>query len=328
MVRENYWKVWVVVLLALVGLRALTSTLSSSSPSPMPRTPQVEPSNANPLKTETPLQSPETKPKTNSGLHTGPLARQTSSSIKPGTKETPTTSIIQTQPPTTRLPANDGLIESRNSTIAPNVPAVIDNSSPNPIIPDIHKSYFTLGSTKEEVLRIQGTPKQFGEYEWSYGLSTVQFRNDRVVSWTIYAVNPLRVKMLPSAPVSGPHDYFTVGSSKDAVLAVQGTPTQVGDYEWSYGLSTVQFRNDLVVSWTIYAVNPLHARMVPSSVDAASSSYFTLGSTKDEVLRVQGTPSQIGDYEWGYGLSTVQFRDGRVVSWTTYSVNPLRAKKF
>ena len=54
--------------------------------------------------------------------------------------------------------------------------------------------------------------------------------------------------MVPSVAVST-NGYFTVGSSKDEVLSVQGTPSQVSENEFSYAYSTVRFRNDRVDSW-------------------------------------------------------------------------------
>jgi hypothetical protein len=54
--------------------------------------------------------------------------------------------------------------------------------------------YFTLGSTKDEVLAAQGTPTEVGEYRWSYGLSTVNFRNDRVTYWKVIYGSPLKGK--------------------------------------------------------------------------------------------------------------------------------------
>jgi hypothetical protein len=183
-----------------------------------------------------------------------------------------------------------------------------------------------LDSTKEEVLRIQGTPTRLNDFEWAYGLSTVDFRNGRVVSWTIYGSSPLHAKLLPSSTASNTPGYFTVGSTKDEVLAVQGTPTRVGEYEWAYGLSTIDFRDGRVVSWTIYGSSPLHAKLLPSSTASNTPGYFTVGSTKDEVLAVQGTPTRVGEYEWAYGLSTIDFRNGRVISWTIYGSSPLHVK--
>jgi len=42
---------------------------------------------------------------------------------------------------------------------------------------------------------------------------------------------------------------------------------------------------------------------------------FTVGSTKDEVIAVQGTPTKFNDYVWEYGYSSVIFENGRVTSW-------------
>ncbi len=46
--------------------------------------------------------------------------------------------------------------------------------------------------------------------------------------------------------------------------------------------------------------------------------YFTLGSTKDEVLALQGTPDSISDSHFAYGGATVHFEDGRVTSWSNF----------
>ena len=109
------------------------------------------------------------------------------------------------------------------------------------------RDYFTVGSTKDEVLAVQGTPSQFSDSSFTYGASTVHFKTGRVVSW--YDGYPkLKVKLSPSSKVAVA-DFFTVGSSKDEVLAVQGTPSQFSDSSFTYGASTVQFKNGKVVSW-------------------------------------------------------------------------------
>jgi hypothetical protein len=43
--------------------------------------------------------------------------------------------------------------------------------------------------------------------------------------------------------------------------------------------------------------------------------HFTIGSTRDEVLAVQGTPTGFSYNTFEYGTSKVHFRDGRVASW-------------
>ncbi len=55
--------------------------------------------------------------------------------------------------------------------------------------------------------------------------------------------------------------------------------------------------------------------------------HFSVGSTKDEVLAVQGTPTKLGEREWKYGLSTIYFdAEGRVIRWNIYRSSPLKVK--
>ena len=58
----------------------------------------------------------------------------------------------------------------------------------------------------------------------------------------------LKAQLLPSARVE-PKDFFTVGSTKDEVLALQGTPSRFTDSSFHYGTSDVFFENDRVKSW-------------------------------------------------------------------------------
>jgi hypothetical protein len=269
--RESYWKIWIVVVLALGGLRLLTSTLPSPSASSTPKPQQVAPSSLSQIsKAPAPVEGPKTNLKPNSKSNPGgQTARSNSSALKPRealAPDPPLTPVPLSQPMSSGALVNDttvpGLIAERNLLITPS------NSPVNRSVPsdssarEVPKSYFTLGSTKGEVLKIQGAPKEAGEYQWSYGISTVEFSRDgRVTSWTIRYGSPLRVKMLPSAGVSNTRGYFTIGSSKDEVLAVQGTPTEVGEYQWSYGISTVEFSRDgRVTSWTVRYGSPLNAR--------------------------------------------------------------------
>jgi cytochrome c-type biogenesis protein CcmH/NrfG len=65
-----------------------------------------------------------------------------------------------------------------------------------PILPNLPRDYFTIGSTKDEVVAVQGTPDSFSENKFQYGSSDVHFQNGRVISW--YNGYPrLKVKMLP-----------------------------------------------------------------------------------------------------------------------------------
>jgi hypothetical protein len=42
---------------------------------------------------------------------------------------------------------------------------------------------FAVGSSKSDVIAIQGTPTLFTDSQFGYGRSVVFFQNDKVVSW-------------------------------------------------------------------------------------------------------------------------------------------------
>jgi hypothetical protein len=53
---------------------------------------------------------------------------------------------------------------------------------------------FSVGSTKEAVLEVQGMPTDFNEHVWWYGSSRIFFKDDKVTGWEIGSDSPLRVK--------------------------------------------------------------------------------------------------------------------------------------
>ena len=61
----------------------------------------------------------------------------------------------------------------------------------------LNSGYFTVGSTKDEVVAVQGTPASFSEWSFGYGGSSVSFENGRVSRWYSSPRNPLKVKMVP-----------------------------------------------------------------------------------------------------------------------------------
>ncbi len=191
---------------------------------------------------------------------------------------------------------------------------------------DAGRGYFTIGSTKDEVLSVQGTPTEFSETVWKYGSSSIFFNDGRVIRWDIWPVSPLSARMLPSGPVDASRDYFTIGSSKDEVLTVQGTPTELSETVWKYGSSSVFFSNGQVTRWDIWPGSPLRARMLPSRPVGVSGDYFTVGSSKDEVLTVQGTPTELSETVWKYGSSSVFFSSGRVTRWDVWPGSPLKVR--
>jgi hypothetical protein len=54
------------------------------------------------------------------------------------------------------------------------------------------------------------------------------------------------------------------------------------------------------------------------------SNYLTIGSTKSDVVRIQGTPNEItkfdvlGEEWWYYGTSKITLKNGRVHEWNNY----------
>ena len=75
--------------------------------------------------------------------------------------------------------------------------------------------------------------------------------------------------MEPSSPVELNVTYFTVGSTKDVVLVVQGTPDEFTDTRWSYGRNIIRFQNGQVVSWRSisYGKDALKAREIEKITD-------------------------------------------------------------
>ena len=169
-------------------------------------------------------------------------------------------------PPSARTPILE-MVESPSIGVAGGSNTVAPAKTPEQPSAKFNRSiagYFSVGSTKDEVLAVQGTPSRFTDTTFSYGSSDIIFGNGKVVSWTQYSMNPLRAKLLPTTRV-GAIEYFTVGSTKDEVIAAQGTPSKFTDTTFSYGSSDVIFGNGKVVSWTQYSMNPLKAKLLPTT---------------------------------------------------------------
>jgi serine/threonine protein kinase len=136
----------------------------------------------------------------------------------------------------------------------------------------VHRYYFTLGSSKEEVLAIQGTPTSiisgggFIGDTWSYGFSSVSFTKDGAVKGYSNISGNLHVTIETTHAENG-GSYFTLGSSKEKVLAIQGTPTSIISGEgfigdtWSYDFSSVSFTKDGAVKGYSNISDNLHVRV-------------------------------------------------------------------
>jgi hypothetical protein len=193
---------------------------------------------------------------------------------------------------------------------------VASSEVPTPI------GYFTVGSTKAEVIGVQGRPDSFTENAYQYGSSTVVFRNDRVESWRDGSTR-LRARTLEELP-SAHLDYFTRGSTRSEVIAAQGKPDGISANAYQYGSSLVLFDHDRVISWQSGSP-PLRARILPI-LPAKAIGSFTIGSSKDDVVAVQGLPDRFTAAQFQYGTSTVNFTDDKVSGWQAGSP-PLKARR-
>lgn len=121
-------------------------------------------------------------------------------------------------------------------------------------------TYITVGSTKNDVLRIQGQPESASSNLFTYGTSHVYFEDEKVSGWDNRTPH-LKVRLKPS--VQSRESTYTIGSTKDTVLSVQGTPDSFSDNEFTYGTSAVHFEDGRVTSWFDHNP-PLKVRMQPN----------------------------------------------------------------
>lgn len=73
--------------------------------------------------------------------------------------------------------------------------------------------------------------------------------------------------------------------------------------------------------WQNNTKNPEHEPGL--SVATGRLPYLTRGSTKQDVLAIQGRPLRETDTTWDYGLSRINFQHGKVIDWYENPMNPL-----
>jgi curved DNA-binding protein CbpA len=115
--------------------------------------------------------------------------------------------------------------------------------------------------------------------------------------------------------------YITLGSSKDDVKRIMGTPDSIiGDYHWGYDFSNVTFDNNEKVDGWSNISNNLKVNIPKVNKNLTT---FSLGSSYQDVVDTMGTPdSIIGEYHWGYDFSNVTFdNNGKVDGWSNISNN-------
>jgi hypothetical protein len=117
--------------------------------------------------------------------------------------------------------------------------------------------FITLGSRFGEVHSIQGNPSSVEGDIWHYGKSQIRFTKGKVSGWENHPDNPLKIFRDDGSTLPADSGFFARGATKSEVRAVQGTPWQESDNEWTYGASRIYFVDGLVTGWHESPYHPL-----------------------------------------------------------------------
>jgi hypothetical protein len=197
-----------------------------------------------------------------------------------------------------------------------------------------------MGSRRWDVLRIQGEPSRRVSYEslckeiLYYGRSSVEIINGRVTHAENFDAN-LRVSEGRSTSPLLPPDpsIWTLGSSRDEVFQVQGTPNQIQRYTASnqevlyYNGSSVTLTQETVTGYNNSHQN-LRVSVLPLvPIPFSQGEFWQLNSEREDVFAIQGTPTSVVPEETlctetlGYGNSTVEINNGRVRAYNNVDRN-------
>jgi hypothetical protein len=210
--------------------------------------------------------------------------------------------------------------------------------------PKASESIWGVGSRRAMVINVQGQPTSSDRYDslckeiLHYNKSKVELNNGVVVQFEDFDHKLKATETAPSAPPVS--DSWDLGSSKSEVFRIQGTPTRITDYDYSdretlyYGNSTVELAKQQVIGYSNDGNNlKVHVKplLAAQKSNQKSSSLWTMDSSREEILRVQGTPTQVfldspGCTEtFYYGSSTVELKNGFVAGYDNLDKN-LRVK--
>ncbi|NJO80474.1 MAG: hypothetical protein HC827_19515 [Cyanobacteria bacterium RM1_2_2] len=208
--------------------------------------------------------------------------------------------------------------------------------------PTVGENIWGVGSRRAAVIKSQGEPTDIDRYDslckevLHYGKSKVELDNGVVARYEDFDRN-LKGSPTPVPPSTVGRSTWDLGSTKATVFSIQGTPTRVINYDYSeretlyYGESTVELTKDLVTGYNNISSN-LRVYIAPILLDSdQQSNTWTLDSSREQLLRVQGTPAQITSDSascgemFRYGGSTVNLKNGFVSGYDNFDKN-LRVK--
>lgn len=195
-----------------------------------------------------------------------------------------------------------------------------------------------IGSRRAVVLKLQGEPTSTERYDslckeiLQYGKSQVELSNGLVVRYSDTDRNlKASATELPVIPTRA--GIWDLGSTKATVFQIQGTPNRVLRYDYSdqetlyYGSSTVDLVNQRVIGYDNQDRN-LRVKLTPVLTAADSRSpVWTTDSNREDLLRVQGTPTQVTlnasacSETLYYGDSVVSLKNGFVAGYDNLERN-------
>lgn len=110
--------------------------------------------------------------------------------------------------------------------------------------------------------------------------------------------------------------YITSGLTPMEVLAILGNPTSSSGEKMFYRGSEIDFSNGRVTGWKVDPkTSPIPVRLWPDVAPVPGLTHFGIGSTKSDVINLQGTPTLFSQNTFGYGNSLVFFEKDRVTGW-------------
>jgi hypothetical protein len=207
--------------------------------------------------------------------------------------------------------------------------------------PPVGENLWGVGSRRAAVIKAQGEPTEIDRYDWMckevlhYGKSRVELENGLVSRYEDFDRN-LKASPTPVGIADANRTSWDLGSTKATVFNVQGTPTRVVDYSYSgretlyYGESTIELVKELVIGYN--NAGNLKVRVAPILLDSdPQDNTWSLESSREQLLKVQGTPAQITPNSsscgetFRYGNSTVELKNGFVSGYDNFDQN-LRVK--
>jgi DnaJ domain len=128
----------------------------------------------------------------------------------------------------------------------------------------------------------------------------------------------------PMQHTAGPKPYITAGLTPAEVISVLGNPSSSSGEKMFYNRSEIDFKNGQVAGWNIDPAAPIRVKLWSETPSVPGLDSFGVGSSKSEVIAIQGTPTLFSDSDFGYGNSHVFFQNNHVTSWKNSGSVPLR----